>query len=94
MIYFGKVTRVIGSKMYVTVNDLGGKDEFGPLRFVANVTKLGPEETSYVTNEADNHTHTIDKIDVPSNIFNKGDNVVVAQIGNFKDELVVLGKLM
>lgn len=96
MIYLGKVTRVTEKRLYVKITDLGGKYEFGPLPFIANVTKLGPVEESvpYETETESGHKHTIEKIDVPSKVFEKGDNVVVAQIGLVKDQLVVLGKLM
>lgn len=70
MIYLGKVARKQGSKLFVTVNDLGGaKAQFGPLNCV-----VIPESAPGVTYE-------------------KGDRVLVAQLGAFKEELVVIGKL-
>lgn len=70
MIYLGKVARKQGSKLFVTINDLGGsKSQFGPLN-----SAVIPESEPGVTYE-------------------KGDRVVVAQIGASKDDLVVIGKL-
>lgn len=70
MIYLGKVARKAGSKLFVTINELGGtKAQFGPLNSV-----MVPESEPGVTYE-------------------KGDRVVVAQIGAFKEDLVVIGKL-
>lgn len=90
MIYLGKVARINGNKLFVTINELGGsKSQFGPLPFIANTTEIGPLSTQ----TAEAHTHTINKVTVAANFFEKGDRVVVAQIGAVKEELVVLGKL-
>jgi hypothetical protein len=90
MIYLGKVVLIQGNKLFVTINDLGGsKNQFGPLPYVANGIEIGP----LTTEVADSHTHTIDQFDIAADYFQKGDRVVVAQIGSVKDELVVLGKL-
>jgi hypothetical protein len=70
MIYLGKVAKKSGSKLFVTINELGGtRSEFGPLKSV-----MVPEESPGVT-------------------YQKGDRVVVAQIGAYKEDLVVIGKL-
>jgi hypothetical protein len=90
MIYLGKVVRTQGSKLFVTITGLGGtKSQFGPLSFIANGIEIGP----LTTQTADGHTHSINKFDIAADYFQKGDRVVVAQIGFVKEDLVVLGKL-
>jgi hypothetical protein len=95
MIYLGKVVRVQGTKLYVTINELGGtKNQLGPLScIVPSIKKLGLE-----TEEISGHTHKFPDVITPPaklvlNYYNKGDRVVVGQIGKIKEDLVVLGKL-
>lgn len=90
MIYQGKVVRVQGTKLFVTISDLGGsKSEIGPLSYLANGIEIGP----ITTQTASSHTHTINKFEIAADYFQKGDRVLVAQIGSVKENLVVLGKL-
>jgi hypothetical protein len=90
MIYLGKVVRVQNNKLFVTITGLGGtRSQFGPLSYVANGIEIGP----ITTQTASGHTHTINKFDIAADYFQKGDRVIVAQIGKVKEDLVVLGKL-
>jgi hypothetical protein len=92
MIYIGKVTRVQGTKVHVTIEELGGDAPFGPL----NVVVPAPADTSLTTataNGPDPHTHGLTLAGDVSDYYSKGDRVVVAQIGAIKEDLIVIGKV-
>lgn len=87
MIYLGKVTRVSGKKVFASVPALGG-GPFGPLNVIANGIKLNALQTSI----ASSHSHTITS-EIIANNYKKGDRIVVAQVGNVKEDLIVLGRI-
>lgn len=113
MIYYGTVTRVAGTKLYVKVPDLGGtKKEFGPINciqakqptIVNNTAALITGGTALTSDSGGSpahthtdaeHTHSIvaHNHTVTNTHYNKGDKVVVAQVGAIPESLVVLGRL-
>lgn len=99
MIYLGVVTRVSGNKIYVTIPELGGKEEFGALQMIAPTDPTVDANTVALATDSGGstpHTHTIPShIHTVANVFYaKDDNVVVAQLGLIKDNLLVLGRLL
>ena len=73
-LYYGNVTRVTGTWLHVTVEDLGGDADFDPL----------PAVISLCPDEGDVMRETV---------YEKGDRVVVGQVGRIKEDLVVLGRI-
>jgi len=92
MIYLGKVTRVDGTKLYVSIPALGSStDEFGPLNAIADRTNFAARTT---TSGGDpSHTHSVAQHLLYGNEYLKGDRVVVAQVGNVLEDMVVLGRI-
>lgn len=76
-IHLGTVTRVDGTRLYVKVPSLGGDRQFGPLSSV--ILRYG--ENAPVLGDS------------PYTYYQKGDRVVVGQVGNVKENLVVLGRI-
>lgn len=102
MIYYGTVTRVAGAKLYVKVPDLGGtQKEFGPINSIQAkqptiVNNTSPASTGAAAGPpGTSHTHSIafHNHTVTNTHYNKGDKVVVAQVGAIPESLVVLGRL-
>lgn len=98
MLHIGTVTRISGNKIYVTIPDLGGKEEFGALQMVV------PKDPTIVVNTAGlvtgsggspAHTHTISSHNhtVINDYYVKGDRVVVAKIGAISNNFVVIGRI-
>ena len=101
MIYRGTVTRVAGTKLYVKVPELGGTKEFGPIDCIQAkqptiVNNTAPSSTGSAAGApGTSHTHSIafHNHTVTNTHYNKGDKVIVAQLGAIPENLVVLGRL-
>lgn len=99
MIYYGTVTRVAGAKLYVKVPDLGGtQKEFGPINSIQAkqptiVNNTTPTATGSAGTPAHTHSIAFHNHTVTNTHYNKGDKVVVAQVGAIPESLVVLGRL-
>lgn len=96
MIYLGVVTRVSTTQIWVTIPDLGGDSEFGPLKAIR--AKQATMATTALTTDSGGtptHTHTVPAhTHVLTNVhYTKGDEVVVAQLGVTKYKFVVLGRV-
>lgn len=87
MIYLGTVARVKGKKVFAKIPALGG-GPFGPLNVLANGIELDAVQTS----TASGHSHTI-TTELVANFYQKGDRIVIAQIGNVREDLIVLGRI-
>ena len=99
MIYRGTVTRVSGTKLYVKVPQLGGTKEFGPIDCIRAkqptiVNNTAPSSTGSASGpEAHTHSIAFHNHTVTNTHYNKGDKVIVAQLGAIPENLVVLGRL-
>ena len=99
MIHRGEITRVDGTKVYVKVPELGGSKEFGPIDCIRAkqptiVNNTAPNNTS-AASAGTAHTHplTLHNHTVTNTHYDKGDKVIVAQIGVVPENLVVLGRI-
>ena len=99
MIYRGTVTRVSGTKLHVTVPELGGTNEFGPIDCIQAkqptiVNNTAPASTGSASSpEAHTHSIAFHNHTVTNTHYNKGDKVIVAQLGSIPESLIVLGRL-
>ena len=98
MLYYGTVTRVAGTKIWVKVPELGKSKEFGPLKCIqAKQPTINNNTAPTATNSGGSpaHTHgiTAHNHTVTNTHYNKGDTVVVGQVGAITESLVVLGRL-
>ena len=101
MIHRGEITRVDGTKVYVKVPELGGSKEFGPIDCIRAkqptiVNNTAPSSTGSAAGAPGTaHTHSIafHNHTVTNTHYDKGDKVIVAQIGVVPENLVVLGRI-
>jgi hypothetical protein len=97
MLYFGRVTRrnLNDYKLHVKIQELGGSHEFGPLPVASPAAYLpsGGTNSAYVGHHG-YHYHLID-YNGTTYLFPYaiGDLVIVGQIGNIKEDLIVLGRV-